>query len=156
MEDTVRAAECFAANVYEANYKKKNRKASIEMIKWCPPNPRWIKVNLDGAANRNRDLSMAGGVFRDSFGTQIEGFQRVVGRGYAINSELWAILHGLEITLIRGHNKFAKREGNMVADWLAKTCPSTDVNLRILDVPTFYVRKLLLEDKFGVPYVKTN
>ncbi|KAK5834918.1 hypothetical protein PVK06_010598 [Gossypium arboreum] len=49
--------------------------------------------------------------------------------------------------------QFVNREGNMVAD---RTCPSTHVNLHILDAPTFHIRKLLFEDKFDIPYVKIN
>ncbi|MFQ6651264.1 hypothetical protein Gotur_023695 [Gossypium turneri] len=173
VEDTVRVAECFNINVYKGYWKRKNtRDVRVEMIKWHPPNLGWIKVNSDGATNRVGDWSMVGG---------------------------WAILDGLELAQIRGHNKviietdctlaveivkdclgsmpsmtlikiikdaspqfvfvkfhFVNREGNTLSDWLAKTCPSTEVNLRILDVPTFHVRKLLLEDKFGDPYVRIN
>lgn len=52
--------------------------------------------------------------------------------------------------------QFVKKEGNLLADWLARTCASVDVNLHILDVPNFHVKKLLLEDKFDLSYVRIN
>lgn len=39
-----------------------------------------------------------------------------------------------------------RRESNVVADWLARNCDITDVDIRIIDVPYFNVRKLLLLD----------
>lgn len=39
-----------------------------------------------------------------------------------------------------------KREGNKVADWLAKSCSTSDVDIHIVDVPSFHVKNLLLQD----------
>ncbi|MBA0610300.1 hypothetical protein Godav_011166 [Gossypium davidsonii] len=64
---------------------KKTREASIEMIKWRPPNPEWIKVNLDGAANRHGDWSMAGGVFRDSSRIKVEMINEFLGSKPSMN-----------------------------------------------------------------------
>lgn len=52
--------------------------------------------------------------------------------------------------------QFVKREGNSIADWLAQTCRSIDANLHIIDVPPFHARKLLLEDKISLPYVRIS
>ncbi|MBA0583363.1 hypothetical protein Gorai_014223 [Gossypium raimondii] len=49
------------------------------MIKWHPPNPEWIKVNLDGATNRLGDWPMAGGAFRDSSGIKVEMINEFLG-----------------------------------------------------------------------------
>lgn len=43
--------------------------------------------------------------------------------------------------------QFVSRERNTVADWLTKSCPSSEVNLATNDALTFHVRKLLLKDK---------
>lgn len=48
-----------------------------------------------------------------------------------------------------------KREENAVVDWLACTNCTMNNNLSILDLPPFYVRKLLLEDKFGLSSVRS-
>lgn len=50
--------------------------------------------------------------------------------------------------------QYVPREGNIVADWLIKTCTCEDVELRIIDFPNFHVRKLLLEDKICTFHVR--
>lgn len=45
--------------------------------------------------------------------------------------------------------QFIQREGNMVANWIVKTCLRGDYELAIIDIPTFHGRKLLLEDNLG-------
>lgn len=110
-----------------------------------------------------------------------------------MNSELWSILHGMEIAQENGYRKiiietdcmmaleiieesmgnmpsitivrriktwiqlfedvkfhFVHKEGNMVANWLARSCSSNEVNLVNIDIPGIHVRKLLLEDKIDI------
>lgn len=43
--------------------------------------------------------------------------------------------------------QFVHREGNMVAEGLARTCPSNEEILVKIDFSSFHVKKLLLEDK---------
>lgn len=50
--------------------------------------------------------------------------------------------------------QFVSREGNMIADWLARSCLSNDVNLVTINVLMLHVRRLLLEDKIGDPHVR--
>lgn len=107
----------------------------------------------------------------------------------ALNVELWAILHGLQLAKLRGYSKvviksdcmvainlineqmegvtmttlvpkieeaarhfemvqflFTRREAKIVADWIAKLCAHSDINIHIIDVPNFSVRSLLLKD----------
>ncbi|KAK5795671.1 hypothetical protein PVK06_036943 [Gossypium arboreum] len=142
---------------------------------------------------------MVGGVLWDFSGNWVEGFQGFIGRESVVNSELWAILHDLEITLNRGYNKvimetdcmmamemikeglgsthsttivrkikmmprqfasvkfqFVNREGNMIVHWLARTFPSSEVDLVRIDVPLFHIRKLLLEDKLDDTHIRIN
>ncbi|KAG8502826.1 hypothetical protein CXB51_000473 [Gossypium anomalum] len=49
--------------------------------------------------------------------------------------------------------QFIQREGNMVANWIVRTCPRGESKLSIIDFPTFHVKKLLLEDKLGNSFV---
>ncbi|MBA0736256.1 hypothetical protein Gogos_009822, partial [Gossypium gossypioides] len=77
----------------------------ILYVNFGPSNGGWIKINTDGAANTNGSLSVVGGVLRDSVGNWIEEFQRFIGRGSAVDAELWAILHGLEMAQSRGYDK---------------------------------------------------
>lgn len=66
-----------------------------KVSKWHCLDLGWVKVNTDGAANADETSSIATGVFRDSHGEWILGFQRLLGKGSTLNSKLWAIFHGL-------------------------------------------------------------
>ncbi|MBA0600600.1 hypothetical protein Gorai_006783, partial [Gossypium raimondii] len=86
-------------------------------------------------------------------------FQRFTGRGSAVNSELCAILHGLEITLNRGYNKVIIETDCMMAAEMIKEVREQGREhgcLVTIDIPSFHVRKLLLEDKLGDIYVRIN
>lgn len=41
--------------------------------------------------------------------------------------------------------QFVQREGNLIADFLAKTCETIDADVRIIDIPSAHIRKLLLD-----------
>lgn len=43
--------------------------------------------------------------------------------------------------------QYVPREDNTMTGWLARACPSSEVEHDIVDFPMFLVRKLLLEDK---------
>ncbi|KAG8486813.1 hypothetical protein CXB51_020358 [Gossypium anomalum] len=94
VEDIVRAAECFTVNLCDTN-KNMNvaRNFRGSSTKWRPSNSGWIKINTDEAANTNGSWSAVG------------GFQRFIGKRSAVNVELWAILHGLEMAQSRGYDK---------------------------------------------------
>ncbi|MBA0820095.1 hypothetical protein Gohar_019709 [Gossypium harknessii] len=174
VEEMVSSTKCFAEHVIETSQKgSRTRDSQVDMERWCLPNHGWIKINTDGAANRNKNWLAAG--------------------------ELWAILHRLEIGETRGYTKvivefycmvvvdmikecsestpsmtivrkikevtrqisivkyqFMNRENNLVADWLAKSCLSNDVNLVYIDAPTPRIRRLLLDDKLGKHHVRIN
>ncbi|KAK5824032.1 hypothetical protein PVK06_018795 [Gossypium arboreum] len=77
----------------------------LGMAKRQPPNLGWIKINTDGAANTDENWLAAGGVLRAFSENWVRGCQRFIGRGSTVNSELWVILHGLEIVQNRRSNK---------------------------------------------------
>lgn len=39
-----------------------------------------------------------------------------------------------------------RRDGNVIADYLAKTCETADTDIRTIDIPCTYVNKLLIDD----------
>lgn len=45
--------------------------------------------------------------------------------------------------------QFIRREGNLVADYLAKTCDASNVDIRIIDIPSVHVNKLLFDEASG-------
>lgn len=98
------------------------RGIELKNAKWRAPNPGWIKVNMDGATNRNGNWSAVGGVLRDSSRNWVEGFRKFVGRGSTVNSKLWTILRDLEIARLRGYNKIIIKTDCMMAIDMNKDC----------------------------------
>ncbi|MBA0636131.1 hypothetical protein Godav_022307 [Gossypium davidsonii] len=125
VEEMVSSTKCFAEHVIETSLK-------IDMERWCLPNHGWIKINTDGVASRNKNWLAAGGLLRDSFGNWIEGFQRYVKRGFAVNSELWAILHRLEIAETRGYTKVIVEFDCMGVVDMIKECSESTPSMTIV------------------------
>ncbi|XP_016731522.1 uncharacterized protein [Gossypium hirsutum] len=127
VEEMVSSTKCFAEHVIETSPKgSRTRDSQVDMERWCLPNHGWIKINTDGAASRNKNWLVDGGLLRDSFGNWIEGFQRSVKRGFAVNSELWAILHRLEIAETRGYTKvIVEFDCKVVVDMIKECSEST-------------------------------
>ncbi|KAH1057728.1 hypothetical protein J1N35_035793 [Gossypium stocksii] len=178
VEDTIRAAECFASNICEINC---NRNAfgnlRLGMAKWRPPSPGWIKINTNGAANIDGNWLATGGVLRDFSGNWVKVF-KVQNNGY--NKVIIEIDCMIEVEIIKEglgsmpsttivkkiktmyrqfaavKFQFVNWEENMIANWLARNYPSSEVNLVKIDIPSFHVRKLLLEDKLGDTHNSAN
>lgn len=49
--------------------------------------------------------------------------------------------------------QYGRREGNSVADWLAKSCASNDSTLRIIDIPELNTCTLLFKDTMSMTIV---
>ncbi|XP_012845938.1 PREDICTED: uncharacterized protein LOC105965938 [Erythranthe guttata] len=64
-------------------------------IKWNPPNPLQVKVNVDGS--RKGDECSGGGLIRTHDGSFIRGFSNFYGQGNHILAEAQTILDGLRI-----------------------------------------------------------
>ncbi|XP_012857145.1 PREDICTED: uncharacterized protein LOC105976424 [Erythranthe guttata] len=64
-------------------------------IKWNPPNPLQVKVNVDGS--RKGDECSGGGLIRTHDGSFIRGFSNFYGQGTHILAEAQTILDGLRI-----------------------------------------------------------
>ncbi|MBA0769658.1 hypothetical protein Gotri_018364 [Gossypium trilobum] len=76
VEDMVRSTECFAVNVCETNLKgSRSRDSRAVMARWCSPNHGWIKVNIDGAANKNGNWSKAGMYYGTYLGIGLKGLE---------------------------------------------------------------------------------
>nr|KJB80216.1 hypothetical protein B456_013G086700 [Gossypium raimondii] len=157
----------FATNIWRTGFK------------WSSPSHGWVKINTNGSKSMTNNWSIFGGVIQDSLGNWKEGFRKQLGRCSIFNAKLWVILFIVEsdcmeamecltdrsgdchsMTLIRKITtvkkcfqmvkfQFIRREGNMVANSIAKTCSKGDSELAIIDFPTFHGRKLLLADNLG-------
>lgn len=189
VEKLICAAECMARNIRDACYRTiYPQEHQRKKVVWSPPEQGWTKVNTDDASGKDEDWNAAGSVLRDSNGKWITGFQKFVGKGSALNSELWAILLGLQVAKDRGIDivilesdckvgvdlinesldgapsttiirqikeatkgfvkvkfQFIIREDNRLANCLAKTCTADATNLHIIDVPSLYIKSLLMK-----------
>lgn len=65
--------------------------------------PKYYKLNIDGAAKSLGLNSMGGGVIRSSEGDWILGFAKHIEFGNSIQTELIALLHGLRLALQHGY-----------------------------------------------------
>lgn len=49
--------------------------------------------------------------------------------------------------------QFVQREGNLVVDYFAKTCNSSEFHVHILSSQSTFVKQLLLDDNSAIVYV---
>ncbi|KAE8675521.1 hypothetical protein F3Y22_tig00111662pilonHSYRG00061 [Hibiscus syriacus] len=63
--------------------------------KWAAPPANWMKLNVDGARDKDENDS-CGGVIRDSKGEWKIGFARAVGISSSFEAELWGVFEGLK------------------------------------------------------------
>ncbi|KAL1112044.1 hypothetical protein V6Z11_D02G102300 [Gossypium hirsutum] len=75
----------------------------------------WVYLNTDGSVNYVDMFAAGGGLLRDHNRTWIVGFTRYLGNCEVIDSELWGILDGLQITLDRSFRKVIIRTNNLEA-----------------------------------------
>lgn len=73
------------------------------MVKWHPPPPNSIKINVDGSSYGNPGRAGFGGLLRNSVGEWLIGYSGCCGIATNINAELQAIEHGLRLAWEEGH-----------------------------------------------------
>ncbi|XP_042059500.1 uncharacterized protein LOC121804011 [Salvia splendens] len=66
-------------------------------IKWYPSDQPWIKVNTDGAYTETSRKAGGGGVVRDASGKLLIAFATPLQAKSALEAELMAMFHGLEL-----------------------------------------------------------
>ncbi|GMI85510.1 hypothetical protein like AT4G29090 [Hibiscus trionum] len=75
------------------------------VMHWSPPEPGWVKVNVDAARNITNGLATIGGAIRGDQGEWLVGFNRFLGRCDIVTAELWAIKEGIGYARYFGFNK---------------------------------------------------
>ncbi|KAL4287834.1 hypothetical protein AHAS_Ahas19G0225800 [Arachis hypogaea] len=82
----------------ERSYQVSRQRRRIEKhVKWKPPPEGWVKLNTDGAAQKNPGRSGCGGLLRNNEGRWIAGFSHRTGEATAFTAELWGVVKGLEL-----------------------------------------------------------
>lgn len=103
LEELLFRATSFADHIAQVNASRNMvQRVDCAQPRWCPPDVNWVKINTDGAASSRGNIATAGGLARNVHGIWLSGFQRSLGCCSALDAELWAILHGLQLTLICG------------------------------------------------------
>ena len=88
-------------NLYKAsNYNHHHMEAS--MLHWRPPNHGFVRLNVNGALTVHGPKAACGGVIRYQMGNFQGAFTCRLKTCLVAQSELWAILHGINMARERG------------------------------------------------------
>ena len=66
-------------------------------ISWTKPDLGWFKLNTDASVLPSSNCAGEGGLIRDSYGSWIRGFSRLIGASNCLLAELWALRDGIAI-----------------------------------------------------------
>lgn len=72
-------------------------------VVWLPPADGTIKVNVDGSSFGNPGRAGYGGLVRNNLGEWICGFYGSCGVADNLTTEIYAIMHGLDLAWNRGY-----------------------------------------------------
>ncbi|MBA0850449.1 hypothetical protein Goshw_029881, partial [Gossypium schwendimanii] len=78
-------------------------------------NSTWVHLFTDGAIARDTWNASAGGILGDQLGNWIPGFNRYLGKCSTFEAELWGILDGLPVMLIKGYRRAKIQTNNLDA-----------------------------------------
>ncbi|MBA0682437.1 hypothetical protein Goari_024160, partial [Gossypium aridum] len=108
---------------------------------WQRSEPRWIKINVDGSVSISSTKVEIEGAVRDLSGVWLVDFNMVTRVSDAFQIEARVIIKGLKLVWPKGF-----KQGNKVADSLAKTAVRQFNQLVVITDPPQYVRSPLEED----------
>ncbi|KAI5347912.1 hypothetical protein L3X38_000799 [Prunus dulcis] len=123
------------------------------------PLPSVCKVNTDGSRINSSGLIGARGLLRDSYGSWIKGFSVNLGNGSIIESELWGIFWGLNMTWDAGFRMVEIecdatyhifREQNCATDALAAKSYEFGLGLHVFLEALAFLSAVLAADVRGV------
>ena len=84
-------------------------------IKWTPPSPDLIKINVDGSVRGSPGGMAVGGIGRSSTGDWLFGFTSNMGNGFATTAEIHAIKLGLECAWKQGYRNIVVESDSSLA-----------------------------------------
>ncbi|KAK8717503.1 hypothetical protein V6N13_044770 [Hibiscus sabdariffa] len=70
--------------------------STVRLEGWIVPPTGWFKLNCDGSRLPDSDVATCDGVVRNDQGAWIVGYSKMLGICSVIETELWAILEGLQ------------------------------------------------------------
>lgn len=97
----------------------------VIQVRWIPPQPSVVKVNVDGASKGNSSLAAAGCVIREHYGRWLMGSARNLGCCTSIQAEIWAALLGLDTAWENGYRKIIlETDSLLVYRFLTRSGPT--------------------------------
>ena len=75
-------------------------------ISWTKPDLGWFKLNTDASVLPSSNCAGEGGLIRDSYGSWIRGFSRLIGASNCLLAELWALRDGIAMAKNLNISKF--------------------------------------------------
>ncbi|OMP05897.1 hypothetical protein COLO4_08472 [Corchorus olitorius] len=129
--------------------------------KWDKSQTTWIKLNVDGSWDQNRNIAVTRGVFRDDQGRWLGGFafnidsaNSVLAIKQGVNDKhpLYPLAQTTKLMLGNDWTwkiKHIPREKNMAADWMAKWSYSQAKGLQIISRPPMGLDPILKADCMG-------
>ncbi|XP_042483202.1 uncharacterized protein LOC122063560 [Macadamia integrifolia] len=78
------------------------RPQKIFEVFWCPPQARWMKLNLDGCSIGNPGKSRAGSILCNEKAEVVENFRKFLGTRTNFEAKFLALMIGIE--LAKHHN----------------------------------------------------
>ncbi|KAF7807529.1 ribonuclease H [Senna tora] len=133
-------------------------------IKWYPPSPGWIKLNMDRFHHNTTGSSACVGVTRDENGNWLFGFARRLGKRNAIYVDMWGIIFGVRIAKETAKHAIQERireiakdnwqvifshtlrEGKRVADALPNHGHRVHLDIVMFDNPPSWCSDLYQDD----------
>ena len=78
------------------------RSRKVDRVQWRPPDPSWIKLNVDGAYLQSVQKAGGGGVIRDLDGEILAAFAADLKGNSVMEAEVLALLMGLVLAKQHG------------------------------------------------------
>ena len=95
-------------------------KRRTRMVLWRPPDPRWVKLNVDGAFLSSSQVGGGGGVVRDSEGEILSAFSAGLKAGSGLEAEAAAVLIGIHLAKQFGNQIWIELDSEVVVRWLTE------------------------------------
>ncbi|EOY18805.1 Ribonuclease H-like protein [Theobroma cacao] len=118
------------------------------LIRWRAPQAGWLSLNTDGAYKKSTDEAAVGGVIRNSVDGSSSGFDDKLIP--CANMDLIRAIKGILQNKWEVHLVHIYREGNMVADYMAKYGFDSANSYVSFEYPPPGLRKILMYNMLGV------
>lgn len=85
-------------------------------VKWQPPDEPWLKLNIAGSFLPSNNKASGGGIIRDQTGKFVSGFFTTLCAYSALESELMAMVHGLDLAKDMGRSIWVESSSLQAVD----------------------------------------